>query len=220
MHNSCGFTSYQSKPAYKPINFGQNVEFENCILGKTHEYFNMCSNIIFSKWIPKENLTDIIITIITNQIQSIRSNLDFIKSTINEDYDYYSNMIHYYDFESNTTDKANTSKNIDFILLYYLFIRENKDNINYLNNIYSNKTEIDNLFNAFIINEKQKYPYWINLNRIENRIKSFKSKSKEELIKSFRDIESKLKNLYQDSGEAASELDNYIQHLIDIYKGK
>lgn len=220
MHCAYGFTSYQSTPAYEEIDFGQVVLNDKFKLGNTKEYFEASSDAIFSRWITANSLSGIITTIIIRQIEDIKNSLEFITSSI-KDYDYYKDLIRYNNFDNqpNGINQEN-SKNIDFILLYFLFVRKNRDSLNCIQNTSLNLAEGESLFKNVLVKNEYKYPYWIDIEKIENRIKTFKHKSEEDIVKNFRDIESKIYNMYQDVSEAASALDGYIQYLVDVARGK
>lgn len=205
MYCSYGFTSYQNSPAYEEIHFGQSLERDNFKLSNAKEYFRASSDVIFSRWVPRNTLSATITTILVGQIESVKSGLEFINTYVKEDNDYYN---------------RNNIKEIDSILLYYLFIRKNRDKLNCIQDIIKKNEARKALFQDFQISNNYKYPYWIDFEKIEDRVKAFKNKSENYIVKNFRDIESKMYNIYQDVNEASSDLDGYIQHCIDIARGK
>lgn len=215
MHSINGMISYTDLPAYKEIDFGQTL-INKRGFPDHKEYFEKCSNFIFSNWKLKETLPEIIKKILLKQIESIINSLEFFILSIN-DYDYFRSMIKFYDFNK---DKQGQSKDIDFILLYYSFIRENKEALNYILKATQNSEECKHLFEKYLLKNNYTYPNWINLDKVKARIDNLNNKSEEIVIQNFRDIESKMNYLYQDISEASCDLDGYQQFLYDQYKGK
>lgn len=219
---SYGFTSYTDKPEYEQINFAQGVLEKTGMLSEHKQYFNLSLEVILNKWNLKNSLATTCKLIVLDEIKSINSNIKFIEKTIQEE-NYYSEFVKFWTFDYFITkNDANIEnlKNLEYILLYYSFLKKYRDNLNCINDETEFYSKGKIWLKEYFIKYKCKYPYWTNLEKIKKRAMDFEKQSEEKVLQNFIDIQAKINNLYEDISEAASDLDGYLQFLYDQWRGK
>ena len=118
------------------------------------------------------------------------------------------------------TKQGENLRNLNSILLLYAFLREHQDYLNDIPDLKFRQKEGKRFLRQFRSNQKGKYPHWTNLDKIKQRVNKLKGKEPNIVLKNLVDIENKIAYLYTDLDEASSDLDGYIQELIDRAKGK
>lgn len=213
-----GMTRISSLPEDQQIDFGQGAIVKSKASLDTKNYFKTALSAILSKWRLTTNLAEKANESINEQLNNIRHWLEYIESETGS-LNYYGALEHYWylnDSFSKNVAKGRKPKNKDRILLLSLYLREYKDYLDDLPSLEERQKEGRKLLRSFEKKHKGEYPFWVNLNNIEQRIKTLNGKNEHTIIKNILDIQNKINNLYLDTELAAKNLDWYIDFLIDI----
>lgn len=216
-----GLTGYTDLPEYQAIDFGQGIT-DIDILFDGEKYFESALDAIMSKWKITNNLAEKAHNVVMDQIKQIEQGLNFIK-TDGLQVNYYGALSRYWylnDEFSKFEYQSRKPKGVDRILLLSLYIRRNKDYLADIPELETRQKEGRRLLRELGQEYKGKYPFWSDLEQIKRRIAGFQNKSTHVIIKNLMDIQNKISNLYLDVEEASSNLDGYVQHLLDVYRGK
>jgi hypothetical protein len=217
------FTVVTGGAAYEPIDFGQQLSKDEKSFRLDHrKYFLSVLDYLMAKWKISERLDEKVIELFSKQLRRMKSGLFFIESNA-RDLNFYDTLSHYWHLNDQFDKYARRKrkpKNLDSIMLLALYIRENEDELADIDDIRLRQKVGRSRLLKHRLKYKGKYPYWTDLTKIEDRIKSFKGRSEHSIIKSLIEIENKLHNLYLDIGIAAAAIDGYIQEMIDRARGK
>jgi len=215
------FVCFTNLPGYEKIDFGNNLKDEK-LLPDYENYFEENVNLILNKVKLRSIINDKVKDILSKQIARIKRAIDFIKAE-SKNLNFY-NVLERFSYLNDDfysyRNSGRKPKNLDSILLLYAFIRENKDYLEDIADFTRRQTEGKKLLKKYRALHKGKYPNWTNIDKIEIRIKKLDGQNPDKVLKNLIDIENKIAYLYSDLVEAASDLDGYIQYLIDIEKGK
>ncbi len=217
------FSVLKVGPAYEKIDFGQGIDKNIKSFERDHKkYFETALDYLLSKWDLSKSLDETIILHFLNQIRRIKSRLSFIESNI-RDINYYRALGSYWylnDLFEKYVDAKRKPKNIDSVMITSHYLREYKDYLGDINDLNKRQKTGRSLYFKHRRLYKGKYSHWVDLSRIEKRVNNLRGKNEHTLIKTFIEIQNKLRNLYLDVGEAASNLDGYIQDMTDNIRGK
>ena len=219
--NSDGLTCFTDLPGYEKIDFGQGLKDDGFVLDHK-KYFKESINHILSKVNLRLILNEKVKEIITKQIERIKSAIYFIK-TESKDLNFYDVLGRFWylnDEFFNYHKSGRKPKNIDSILLIYAFLRENKDYLDDIGDLKQRQAEGKKLLRKFRSNYKGKYPHWTNIDKIEKTVEKLNGQNSDKVLKNLINIENKISYLYTDLDEASSDLDGYIQNLIDRAREK
>lgn len=211
---------FLDRPSYRKIDFGQGIEDEFSTDHK--KYFQDSLEMIFSKFKILDNLTVKVQTIINSQTILIRKHTQFInnESKFLNFYDVLGGYWYLIDEFRKYREINRKPRNLDSILIIYAFLREHKDTLDDISELKSRQKKGKILLREFRSKHKGRYPYFTNINRIEDRLNKMNGKSADKVLKSLIDIELKLKYLLIDLNNASIDLDCYLQYLSDARKGK
>ena len=213
-----GFTDM---PGYEKIDFGQGLK-EDKDNHDYKEYFESAIQNILEKIKISADINGKVQNVIKKQIKRIKRSLTFITSeskTLNF-YDVLGRFWYLNDDFLNYYTVGRKPQNIDSILILYAFLRENKDYLDDIGDLKQRQRAGKQLLRKYRSQYKGKYPFWTDISKIENRVSKLNGKNPDVTLKNLIDIENKIANLYSDLDEASSDLDGYIQDLIDITRGK
>jgi hypothetical protein len=215
-----GLIGYMDLPGYRQIDFGQGLSNKDPIFDK--EYYRNAYEFLMNKLAFKNDLPIVVKKILIEQLDRIIWNIDFIKKSLKE-INFYDVLGRYWylnnDFVKFTKEQRKP-KNLDSILLIYLFIREHKEELDDLNDLIKRQKRGRYLLRKTRKGKNKRYPYWIDISRMQERVRNIPDSDEHKIIKITMDIQDKIANIYSDINNAASDLDAHIQHLIDVYKGK
>lgn len=215
-----GLIGFTNLPGYKKIDFGQGLKYES--LPEYEDYFKSSMSCILARLELTNDLIKTVETIINKQIERIEWSIDFIKSeakTLN----FYDVLGRYWYLNSDFFEyyrAGRKPKNLDSILLLYAFLREHQDYLDDISDLKFRQKEGKRLLRQFRSSHDGKYPHWTNLDKIKQRVNKLNGKERNIILKNLVHIENKIACLYTDLDEASSDLDGYIQELIDRAKGK
>lgn len=215
-----GLIGFTDLPGYKKIDFGQGLKDE--FLSEYKEYFKSSMSCILARLQLTDDLTKTVKTIINKQIERIEWAIEFIKSE-SKSLNFYDVLGRYWYLNSDFFEFYSVGrkpKNLNSILLLYAFLREHQDYLDDIPDLKFRQKEGKRLLRKFRSNQDGKYPHWANLDSIKQRVKKLKDKEPNVVLKNLIDIENKIAYLYTDLDEASSDLNCYIQELIDRAKGK
>lgn len=215
-----GIIGFLDLPGYRKIDFGQRLEDE--FFFEYEEYFKSSMSCILERLQLTNDLTETVVKIISKQIDRIEWAINFIESE-SKSLNFYDVLGRYWYLNSDFIEfyKAGRKpKNLNSILLLYAFLREHQDYLDDIQDLKSRQKEGKRLLRQFRSYKGGKYPHWTNLNKIKQRVNKLKGKEPNIVLKNLVEIENKIAYLYTDLDEASSDLDIYIQELIDRAKGK
>jgi hypothetical protein len=185
-------------------------------------YFRDSVNSIQLKWKISTDLTATAQRLLGEQVSETLDAIDFLKSHLREINYYDCLKVHSYLFDGLTNHSSGKRwpKNLDRVLLLTLFIRENRDYLDDISDPKQRQKEALKLLRNQGSIYRNKYPFWVDLNRMATRIKSFKGKSNHYIVKNIIDIQNKTYNLYTDTLEAATQISGYIDFLSEVAQEK
>lgn len=216
-----GLIGFTDLSGYEKVDFGQGIQKDDFILDHK-KYFESAIHKILSKLKIRDDLTRKVQTIITKQIERIKWSIEFINTeskTLNF-YDVLGRFWYLNDDFFNNYKAGRKPKNIDSILLLYAYLRNNQYYLDDIGDLEQRQKEGKRLLRKFRSMYKGKYPHWTDIDKIENRVTQLKGKDVNVVLNNLIDIENKIAHLYTDLDEASSDLDGYIQELIDRARGK
>lgn len=215
-----GLIGFTDLPGYKKIDFGQGLKDE--FLPEYEDYFKSSLSCILEKLQLTNDLTKTVVSIISKQIERIEWAIDFIKSE-SKTLNFYDVLGRFWYLNSDFIEfykEGRKPKNLNSILLLYAFIREHQDYLDDIPDLKFRQKEGKKLLRQFRSNQNGTYPHWTNLAKIKQRVNKLKGNEPNIVLKNLVDIENKIAYLYTDLDEASSDLDGYIQELIDRARGK
>jgi hypothetical protein len=216
------FTVQSSGEEYRKIDFGQPSKNAKGFTPSDKEYFSAAADAIQSKWAITSDLRTIATNLLTRQIDKIASAIEFLNQNLS-DLNYYDSLGGFWYLNNQFQEYSQIDRrprNLDSVLILTLYLRENKEYLADISDLKQRQKEGKKLLRLHRAKYKGKYPYWADLDNLKKRIDLFKGKSSHAIVKNVIDIQNKINNLYLDSLESASHLDGYIQHLIDVSRGK
>jgi hypothetical protein len=217
-----GFFSFPgSFPGDSEIDFGQDLSQGN-LLDENKKYFTNSLTSIFSKLKNKNNLAEQAISIILKLLKRINWAIKFINEN-SKSINFYDVLGRYWYLNGDFFEyykRKRKPKNLDSILILYSFLREYKDKLDDINDLSERQKEGRKHLKNFRLKCKGKYPHWINLNGLQEKVKKFKATDENRIIQNLMDIETKLFYLYSDINEASSDLEGYIEYLSELKRGK
>lgn len=199
-------------PGFEEIDFGQGLQNKKNYLFDLKKYYNDSLDSIFTRLNIKINLNEKMVDIVSNQIEKIRWSIDFIKES--KSINFYDVLSKFWYLNSDFSDfskRKRKPKNLDSILIIYAFLREYKDYLDDIADLKERQKEGRKQLKLFRQKFKGKYPNWVNLDKVDEKLKSFKKKEDYILIQYLNEIEKRLLPLFIDTEEAAISLDGYIQ---------
>lgn len=210
-----------SFPGDDEIDFGQRLSNDSFLFDHK-KYFNSSLDAIFARLKIKNNLAEQATHIVTEQLKRIRRAIEFINKE-SKSINFYDVLGRYWYLNGDFFEfykRKRKPKNLDSILILYSFLREFKNYLDDIPDLSERQKEGRKQLKKFRKQCKGKYPHWANLNKLDERVKSFGAKDEHTLMQNLRDIEDKLSNLYSDTDEASSDLDGHMQFLSDLARGK
>ncbi|NOU19242.1 MAG: hypothetical protein HOO91_16920 [Bacteroidales bacterium] len=216
-----GLICYKNSPGYEKIDFGQGLGKNKISLGHK-DYFDEAVGYILGKIKIRSGLNEKVQNILETQIERIKDSIEFINSeskTLNF-YDVLGRYWYLNDDFFNFYKSGRNPKNLDSILLLYGFLRENKEYLDDIEELKRRQTKGKKLLRKYRSQKNEKYPHWTDIKNIEKRILKLNGLEPDKVLKNLIDIENKISYLYSDLDQASSDLDLYIQELIDIEREK
>ena len=216
-----GFICYRSMPGYEKIDFGQGLG-KNKVSLDHKDYYNKAACHILSKLGIRSGLNEKVQNILETQIERIKDSIEFIESE-SKSLNFYDVLGRYWylnDDFFNFYKIGRRPKNLDSILLLYGFLRENKEYLDDIEDLKQRQAEGKKLLRKYRAQKNGKYSYYTDIKKVENRILKLKELEPDKVLKNLVDIENKIAYLYSDLDQASSDLDAYIQELIDIEREK
>jgi hypothetical protein len=218
-----GLVSFTDATAYEQIDFGQQIYKSETAWDFNHKkYFETTLDYLFSTWKLNNQLDTTAIKLFSEQLNSIRSGLIYIKDC-SKDLNYYAALGNYWslnDLFTRYEEIKTKPKDVDSILLLSMYIREYKDELEDIDDLKTRQARGRKLLRHHRQNYMGKYPYWVDLDVIEKKIGHLKGKTEHTVIKNLMNIQRELVRIYQDVEEASSNFHGYIEQLIDRERGK
>ncbi|MBN8878038.1 MAG: hypothetical protein J0I32_10865 [Sphingobacteriales bacterium] len=220
-----GLTGISSEPGHHPIEFGQGLPKDPLeqITG-TEEYISKTFDFLISKLPELGRFQDLANQYCAKLVTDIERNLEYIRQT--------SKTLNFYDAIASSTlgntapvfrefaRKGTKPKSIDSILLTSEYFRNYEEILDDYSSAQERMTRSKSLLKQSRAGKKGKYPYWLKMPRIKERIAKLKKDSIEVAIQNFGGITSELNALHQDSSFASVIFDGYEMVLFDRYRGK
>jgi len=215
-----GLIGYTSLPGYEQIDFGQGLSKKLKIFDE--DYYRKAYKYLLDKFVFTDKLGNTVKKILYDQLDRIDHNMDFVNKEIRE-INFYDALGWYWylndDFEK-FASKNRKPKNLDSILLIYSFLRLYKDELDDINDLVERQKKGHRLLRDFRKGKKNKYPFWIDTKKMREKIRNIPNSNEHKAIKITMEIQDRITNIYSDINNAASDLDAYIQHLIDVARSK
>jgi len=220
---SIGVYAINSSPDSLAIDFGNGKKLVDLFNLKPEEYFEENLDYITSKYnlgnksIQEELSKNLLleISVIERRILFLKDNLKNINF-----YDVLGSYWYLTSFFQERTESNVKPKNIDRILIIFNFLKNYLDELDDIKGMKNRNKEFIKLFNRHKRGWNNKYKYWIDLEKYKEIAISIKKDKAEKAIQRVVQIQMNMLNLYEDSEEASFELDGYLQHLRDLYRGK
>lgn len=219
---STGIVILADKVDYKQINFGQGID-EVSILRRGEKYFEEALSFILSKYQPvSKSIQQLISENIENQINEIKESLKYLDKR-KKDYNLYEIFTRYWYITGFFEDKIAKNirpKNIDSILSIINFLKLNKEEFDDIDDIKHRRKKYNKMYSNYKKGQNGKYKYKVDLNKYLKIAKDIKKEDRTKALQRGLQIQNNLLHLYEDVREAHSELCNYEQDLLDMYREK
>ncbi len=220
-----GLTGISSEPGHYPIDFGQGLSKDPLerFIG-TEEYVSKAFDFLIGKLPELGRFQDLANRYCANLVANIERNLDYIAQT--------SSTLNFYDAIASSTlgntapvfrefaQKKTKPKSIDSILLTSEYFRNYEEILNDYSTAKKRMTRSKTLLKQSKAGKKGKYPHWVKILRIKERISKLKRDRIEVAIQNFGGITSEIDALHQDSSFASVIFSGYEMELFDRYRGK
>ncbi|TMI73288.1 MAG: hypothetical protein E6H09_07765 [Bacteroidetes bacterium] len=220
-----GLIAISREPGHHPIEFGQGLPKDPLeqITG-TEEYVSKTFDFLINKLPELGRFQDLANQYCSNLVTEIESNLGYVEQT--------RKTLSFYDAIASSTlgdtapvfrelsRKGSKPKSIDSILLTSEYFRNYEEILEDYSSPQERMSRSKTILKQSRAGKRGKYPFWVKMQRIKERIVKLRKDRIEIAIQNFGSITSELNALHQDSTFASWIFDGYEMELFDRYRGK